>query len=437
MSPRDADPGGRTRLPALAGLVSLVAIAASAVIAPPRRGDGEDDEVQEGPTIDPADLQARVRVETARSGSLPVRLRAFGLVAPRGDEPTAVTAPQVGRVARVEVREGQAVKAGDPLVVLDDRPLQEALAKARAVVRAGELDFARARDFEQAAEQAELDLAIAQAEAAARAARAEAERQAALLVENLASERTATEARQAAEAAERVAKGATEKARVFRESGREAELTRLEAVVEAARIDVRTVEREIEWSVIRSPRDGSVCAPPIAVGRWVEAGTAVAQVVGEPTFAVAIQLTTTDAGSVAAEAAAHVTLPSGRIVAGTVRLVGRAVDPETGLVPVEIVGVDPGGGPRLGEACYVEIDAGAAVRGVLLPASALSLVEDSASVVTVDERDIAHVIPVRLLARSADHVVVEGEGLREGMRVAVDGNFNLPDGAHVAPESLR
>ena len=55
-------------------------------------------------------------------------------------------------------------------------------------------------------------------------------------------------------------------------------------------------------------------------------------------------------------------------------------------------------------------------------------------VVTVDAASVAHVVPVDLLARGAESVLVKGKGLSAGAQVAVEGNYNLPDGAHVVVE---
>ena len=68
-----------------------------------------------------------------------------------------------------------------------------------------------------------------------------------------------------------------------------------------------------------------------------------------------------------------------------------------------------------------------------MPESALVRSADRTVVVTVDAGDIAHVVPVEVLGRSAGRVAVAGE-VHAGDRVIVDGAFNLPDGAHVVAE---
>jgi len=85
----------------------------------------------------------------------------------------------------------------------------------------------------------------------------------------------------------------------------------------------------------------------------------------------------------------------------------------------------------------VDITTRMSARGLLVPVSALSTKQDTVSLFTVDDKQLAHLTSVRLLARTATTAVVSGEGLTSGSLVVVEGNYNLPDGAHVVVEPSK
>ena len=75
------------------------------------------------------------------------------------------------------------------------------------------------------------------------------------------------------------------------------------------------------------------------------------------------------------------------------------------------------------------------VKGFIVPASSIVIEDDKASLFTVDDEQIAHAVPIEILTRTADKAVVSSESLQAGQTVIIDGNYNLPDGAHVVQET--
>ncbi|OAS23022.1 efflux RND transporter periplasmic adaptor subunit [Methylobacterium platani] len=65
---------------------------------------------------------ARVAVEAARSGDVPITLSGIGTV--QAYNTVSVRSRIDGEITRILFREGQDVKAGDPLAIIDPRPLQ-------------------------------------------------------------------------------------------------------------------------------------------------------------------------------------------------------------------------------------------------------------------------------------------------------------------------
>lgn len=88
---------------------------------------------------------APVTVATAASESVPRRLMGIGDLAAVHQ---VVVTPQVGGlVTQIAFQSGAAVKAGDPMVQLDDRTEQADLASYRAQARLAELNLARSRQL--------------------------------------------------------------------------------------------------------------------------------------------------------------------------------------------------------------------------------------------------------------------------------------------------
>ncbi len=411
---------------------AAIVVASLLLVAAVRADD--DDEEEPGSALPPSETRARVRIEEAHAGEMPVRLHAIGTVAPLPQEEASLVSLAGGVVAKVLVPDGQRVDADTPIVLLDDRPMKEASAKSDAALRTVQGELARAREFGLDAQQAELDLAASQSGLAATQARREADRQQGLLADQLASEKAATEAAQAADAAERAARVASDKARWFREKGRASELARIEAAVDAAKADAQTAGRLLAAATITARRAGRVSGLSVSVGQMIEPGCVVATVVGDSGLAVRLGLAPRDADEVLVGAKASL---SGSERTGCVCSIGGGVDPDTGLVPVTIA-LDPAAtGPRIGEAVFVDVDVSAPAKGILVPVSALLPAEGGSRVYVVDGGDLAHATDVIVLARDVATAVVEGEGISEGTRVIVDGHYNLPDGARVVPEPKR
>lgn len=91
----------------------------------------------------PATVIPAVEAVPARSGSLPLEEELSGVVRARNQ--VAIRPEISGTVVEVFVRNGEAVRAGQPLVRLDDEALREQLRRAEAQLRLAEATAAEAR----------------------------------------------------------------------------------------------------------------------------------------------------------------------------------------------------------------------------------------------------------------------------------------------------
>ncbi len=409
------------------------------VLLPSCANNGGEEEGEETEEVSPADMDVQVKTVKITTGQMPVLIKAVGVLAPAMQSPALVVPLSAGNVSKVEVREGQTVEAGMVIVRLDARKADNALAKAKAGLQLVETDLKKASQGRLDMEQAELDVEAATAQATAQQAQLDADRQKSLLAENLISEKAVYDAQKALEEADRRAKAAREKAVLFQKSGRAIELAALQAAVEQAKAELAGAEFERENMDIRAPVSGRISGLKVNVGSSIDDKTVLAQVIGKTTAVIRLQLSAVDVENIQLGASVSIRpISSKELISGRVISIGCELDADTGLVPVEAQ-IDPNqsGLARIGETVFAEITSNRRVMGFIVPASSIVIEDDKASLFTVDDKQIAHNVPVEVLTRTADKATVSSDALKEADKVIVDGNYNLPDGTHVVEELVN
>ena len=181
---------------------------------------------------------------------------------------------------------------------------------------------------------------------------------------------------------------------------------------------------------ITAPVSGRILERTVRPGD-VAGGTAVwFRIARDGLVELEAQMNATDVAKLRPGQAAQVTLPSGALINGQVRLVSPRIDPATKLASVRVRlpvrdDLRPGGFAR---AAFNP--SGAAALAV--PESAVRYDTDGASVVTVDAKNTTHLIPVKTGARNGGWVELIA-GPAEGTRIllgaaafALDGNLVRP-----------
>lgn len=218
-----------------------------------------------------------------------------------GAETAQVTALSPGPVAKIFVSETQSVKAGDPLVVIDDADARIAVAQAEAALGQAERkvkayfasDTALAGQFD--ARQADVQRADAQilaARADVERARVDLSRRQALVGEGAVSgdELTTAQNRLAnAQAALTVAQAVRAQALASREAAvgtREANTVLISGATVAENPEVKAAQARLDAArlslartVVRAPTDGIVARKSVQVGQQVAIGAPLMSVV--------------------------------------------------------------------------------------------------------------------------------------------------------------
>lgn len=315
-----------------------------------------------------------------------------------------------GRVAGVTRREGDALRSGEPVVVLEDAEWRAAVRQAEAALASAEARLASQRGL--AAPVATQQLL--QARATAEAAQRERERQESLFQQGFIGQSRLDEARRAAE----VAQSALRAAEVQDQAQRSGpELLQAQTRVAEARAALDGAQARLAQARIVAPADAVLLQRLVEPGQIVQPGTRLAELaLREPPELVA-QLDEKFLGQVAPGQPASVVAdayPAQRFSARVARL-APLVDAQRGSVELKLAVPQPPAFLRDDLTVSVEIVTGEKPQALVVPSDALRA--GPAVLVLADGRTVLK--PVKLGLRSLTQVEVT-EGLQPGDTVVLD-----------------
>lgn len=376
-----------------------------------------------GPVVDAFAVQAAPLVRTVQ-----VSARVEALT--RVDVGATIT----GRVAEVLVREGDAVRAGQPLLRLETDELRATLAQARASEQQALARLSGLRTTGRAQAQA----ALAQADAGVVAARAEMERAQALVAQGFVSGSRLDEARRALQVAEAQQANARAQVAANRDGGTDE--VQAQAQWQAAKAATEAAQARLAQAELRAPTDGRVLTREVEPGQIVQPGKALlALALAGPTVLVAQaderfldQLATGQPATVVADAYA------GQRFAARLSRIAPRVDAQRGAIEVKFEMTDaPPAFLREDMTLSVEVETARRDRALALPLAALRPGADEASatvLVAADGR--AQARAVRLGVRTLQAVEVQ-DGLQDGELVLLgEASAQVQPGQRVRAKAL-
>lgn len=179
--------------------------------------------------------------------------------------------------------------------------------------------------------------------------------------------------------------------------------------------------------VLRAPFAAVVTALPVHTGDLVSAGTPLLTLASPDRLVLAAGVVPALAGRVHVGDVARVRAgEAGRWVSGHVVASGAAIDPNTGLVPVEIA---LPGGFLPGEFAEARITT-AQVHGYVVPHEAILINDSGGTYVVQAINGVAHKVPVKMLDADGELNVISG-ALDPHAPLVLTGNYQLDEGMPV------
>ena len=318
---------------------------------------------------------------------LEVRHVSYTVIAPGSIEAfqqVQITARVTGAVDRVTFVEGQTVKQGDLLVAIETERYQVAVDQAKAV----------------------HDRATATAKAS------EAE---------LARRQGAVTEHPGLVAGEEIAQFETNVA-----TGK--------ADVAATQQALRVAQLNLRDAYVRAPFSGVIQSRTVQAGQYLQPGVVLATLLQRDPLLLRFGVTERDAPRIKPGMIANITLrESPRSYTAKIILVAEAADPTTRLVPVtgEVDDTEHKYWLRPGAFCEVNVPVGNARPAIVVPSIAVQPTATGNVVYVVDDKNVAHLMPVQLGMYTPEGGVEITQGLSEGELLVVQGFEALSEGAPV------
>jgi RND family efflux transporter MFP subunit len=308
-----------------------------------------------------------------------------------------------GYIQSVNFTDGQMVKQGDLLFVIDPRPYQAVLDAARAELARTEASLALAVNDMERAEKLLANRAISAEEY----------------------------------------------------DSRSKQVQQAEAAVQAARANVAAAELDVEFTQVRSPIDGRMSRSLVDIGNLISGGTE-----GSTPLATVVSLDPIHAYFTASEQeylrytrlASSGNRPSSRDTANPVemRLIDEEGFPHRGVMDYVDNQIDPSTGTMQGRAIFdnpdhelipglfvtVRLLGAGAYEAVLAPDQAIGKDQSTTFVVVVDDSGVARYRSVTL-GPIIDGLRVIRSGLSAGERIVIEGLQRVRSGSPVTPDHVE
>jgi RND family efflux transporter MFP subunit len=295
-----------------------------------------------------------------------------------------ITARVAGAVDKVTFVEGQTVKQGDVLVVIESERYQVAVDQAKA--------------------------SLSKTVAAHKAAEAE-----------LARRQGAVAAHPGLVAGEEIEQYETSVASTQADS-------------DAAEQSVRVAQLNLRDAFVRAPFEGVIQSRTVQAGQYLQPGAVLATLLQRDPLLLRFPVTEQDAPRVKPGMTAHLTLrESSRTYDASIILVAAAADPTTRLVQItaKVDDTDHKYWLRPGAFCDVVVPIGDARQGIVVPSLSVQPTEKGNVVYTVGPDNQAHVRSVTLGMHTPEGGVEVTQGLGAGELLVVRGFEPLSEGAPV------
>jgi len=340
-----------------------------------------------------------------------------------------------GRVERILVSEGQAVRKGQLLVLMEDDVARLQADQAAAALEAAQAQLEKARRGVRTEELENAQASLANAEKDLADAETNFQRAERLYADG-AITRAAREEAQAKLRASRTGVDNARRSVQMMEQGASSEEQRMaEAQLAAARAQYDLGRLNLDNTRVSAPIAGQVARIPVDEGSLAGLATPLAVIVNETAMVVKAALPERHYGAFLAGGerirtrVEFAALPDRGAIPGRLVAVSPTIDPASRTFTAEVEVSDPGAGLASGMYASVTFEVERAQDALLVPTAALCSRGGGRGVFVV-EGEVARFRTIKTGIESEGAVQVL-EGLAVGERVVVDGNAFLEDGQRV------
>ena len=320
-----------------------------------------------------------------------------------------------GKVESIHVSEGESVKAGDILYILDSADVRLQLKQAEASLKAAKTAA------ENAAAANDADTLVLPARIALGDAQDNYNRMQALFEAAMISESDLNIARSRVETAEAQLAAAQINQRSTYENTR--------AGLDTAGVAVEIAAKRLADCTITAPAGGLVTKVNVEPGAYVSPQAPVLTIADDSGLQVKIQVLETDIIEISQGLAMDILIqPTGQTYAGVVETIAPVADTRAGVFEVSVLLHQTTDMPRLGLTADVRVNGARAADTVYAPESGV-VTENGISSVFVVENNIVSRRQVEITGEKAPYLEVKG--LRAGEEVVVGSSSPLSEGERV------
>lgn len=347
-------------------------------------------------------------------------------------ERTATLSSQIaGQIGKVCVVEGQPVKKGEPIVILDARQAEAELGKAKAAVEEARANLEMLEKGPLPAEIEAVRQEARNASATAEARRAKLKALEALHEKGEIADVQYQIARAGVAEAEAMGQAATQRLKTMEMGTRPEMVAQAKAKLAAAESELAAQQLNVDLCTIAAPFDGVVTQLPARLGAYIEKPTVLATVADLSSIFARVRVPANFMLQLQEGITAHVVCDAVGAAerAGVLARIGKEANPGSGDVDAMVQIDNADALLRPGLPCRVRLSLPEIADAIAVPVSAVAD-RNGVTVVTVIRDGKAYETPVETGVRTNDAVQIT-KGISSGDLVATEGGYGLPEACPV------
>jgi RND family efflux transporter MFP subunit len=187
-----------------------------------------------------------------------------------------------------------------------------------------------------------------------------------------------------------------------------------------------TARVQLDYHTLRAPIAGTVITVPVAVGEAVQPAQVLGEILDSNRRVLSMHLPVAAIDRIQQNMAVQVETDGGWVDAGTIDFIAEAVDPKNGTLELRAT-LPTGAMLRIGQFVRARILCETHAGCLAVPAEALITNPEGETYIAIIAGDRASRLPVAGKLREDGWIEIEGNGIKEGLPIATEGAYGLPD----------